>query len=908
MTEPKTDSPLKDHPSWPSPEARAVLDSMKEFFVAIDRSYNIVFVNRALAQASPDSSAPILGKNHWDLWPEMRGSVVEESYERAFRLGLPVSFEYHHEQSGVWVSVSAYPQGDLLHVFFTDITDRRAGENLLRAMVDSIPQIAWATGEDMTPTHLNRRWYEYTGLSEDTPYDPVAIVHPDDLPELHRLWVAARELGEGLQGEGRLRRHDGQYRWHLIRVEPRRENSRIIGWFGTSTDIHEMKEATTTLRTSEARYHATFELAAVGIAHVDLEGRWLRLNDALLEILGYPREELLGKSFGEITHPDDLEEDEAQVRRLLAGEIQRYSMEKRYVRKDGGIVWASLTVSLVRGDNGKPQYFVSVVQDVTARKEAERALRESEAALRSFYDCSPLLMGVVEVTKDDSDIVHLYDSPSTERLFGRDRGRTEGQSARALGAPPEVIREWIDRYRQSEREGGTVRFEYAHPTSGRQTWLSSTVCSLGDSRFAYVMEDVTERKQAEEALRRSDRRRRFLLDLNDAVAATSSPREIIRRASQMTGEELNVARCGYALVYQEADLFVVENDHVRGVASVAGSYALSSLSEEQISRHLNGTPVLVNDTALDPVTAPHYERLYAPLSIRSSASIPLLKDGVWVATFAVQHDEPRDWTKDEVTLLQDVAQRVWEAMERARAELALREANASLEAKVAERTADLRASNEALNGFTYHVAHDLRSPIRSIVSTSRIVQEDFGDGLPAEARDLLSRQAAAATKLGQLVDDLLRLSRLSQQPLMRTEIDLTRLAREVAAESIDAHDRTAVRVEVEEGLAASADANLLRLALGNLVENGVKYSPGGGTVRVGRRADGAFFVSDEGIGIEPKFFDKIFEPFQRLHRDSEFAGTGIGLSNVKQVIERHGGQVWVESELGKGSTFLFTLG
>ncbi|RYG23010.1 histidine kinase, partial [bacterium] len=185
---------------------------------------------------------------------------------------------------------------------------------------------------------------------------------------------------------------------------------------------------------------------------------------------------------------------------------------------------------------------------------------------------------------------------------------------------------------------------------------------------------------------------------------------------------------------------------------------------------------------------------------------------------------------------------------------------------------------------------------------------DYGDHLPHEASELLERQALAAARLGRLIDDLLRMARLTREEARRQEVDVTRMGREVSTEALDSHPGSEVVVEVQEGMTAQADLRLFRLALGNLIENAVKYSPNGGTVRVGQREDGAFFVSDEGIGIDPRYFGKVFEPFQRLHRDDEFSGTGIGLSNVQQIIARHGGKVWVESELGKGSTFLFTLG
>lgn len=237
-----------------------------------------------------------------------------------------------------------------------------------------------------------------------------------------------------------------------------------------------------------------------------------------------------------------------------------------------------------------------------------------------------------------------------------------------------------------------------------------------------------------------------------------------------------------------------------------------------------------------------------------------------------------------------------------------KETETELERRVTERTAQLQAANEALQGFTYHVAHDLRAPLRSIGSASRMVQEDYGSALPPEAHALLDRQAEAASKLGRLIDDLLKLSRLSQAEMVRKRLDLSALAVEAARQARLAHPHSLVEVEIEPGLTGQADPNLLSLALGNLIENAVKYSPRGGVIGVGRLPEGAYFVRDQGIGIDPKYFEKIFEPFERLHRDDEFQGTGIGLSNVRQVIERHGGRIWVESEPGKGSVFYFTLG
>ena len=163
-----------------------------------------------------------------------------------------------------------------------------------------------------------------------------------------------------------------------------RENDEAIGLVVVFRDITDRKQAEDALRESEVRYRETFANAAVGIAHVALDGRWLGVNDAVCRITGYGREELLMKPFADITHPDDLEPEWANARRLLAGETATYSMEKRYLHKEGGITWINLTVSLQRDESGSPNNFICIIEDITERKHVEEDLRNSEERLRSF--------------------------------------------------------------------------------------------------------------------------------------------------------------------------------------------------------------------------------------------------------------------------------------------------------------------------------------------------------------------------------------------------------------------------------------------------------------------------------------------------------------------------------------------
>lgn len=232
--------------------------------------------------------------------------------------------------------------------------------------------------------------------------------------------------------------------------------------------------------------------------------------------------------------------------------------------------------------------------------------------------------------------------------------------------------------------------------------------------------------------------------------------------------------------------------------------------------------------------------------------------------------------------------------------------NESFAERVKERTEELEAANQEMEGFTYSVSHDLRAPLRAIMSTSMILLEDSKGSLSPDAKELLKRQAAAAKKMGVLIDELLKLSRLARQEMALESLDLSLLAQDVALELQNEGRSGKVCFKVEPKLAGKGDARLLRFVLLNLMENASKFSPGGGTVTFGKSGE-AFYVKDEGVGFDMNYVHKVFLPFERLVTASEYPGTGIGLANVQRIVQRHGGRVWAKSELGKGSTFFFTL-
>jgi two-component system NtrC family sensor kinase len=225
---------------------------------------------------------------------------------------------------------------------------------------------------------------------------------------------------------------------------------------------------------------------------------------------------------------------------------------------------------------------------------------------------------------------------------------------------------------------------------------------------------------------------------------------------------------------------------------------------------------------------------------------------------------------------------------------------------------ELERKNRELEAFSYSVSHDLRAPLRAIDGFSHAVLHDFADDLDPQAAENLHRVRRAAQRMGELIEDLLGLARISQSDLARSRVNLSALAQDVGDELRSKHAERAVDIAVEQGVETEADGRLVRIMLENLIGNAWKFTAKSPLARIvfGARREGGeevFFVQDTGAGFDPARAQKLFQPFRRLHADAEYPGTGIGLATVHRIVDRHGGRVWAESGIGKGATFFFTL-
>ncbi len=271
------------------------------------------------------------------------------------------------------------------------------------------------------------------------------------------------------------------------------------------------------------------------------------------------------------------------------------------------------------------------------------------------------------------------------------------------------------------------------------------------------------------------------------------------------------------------------------------------------------------------------------------------------------------FTPERLSLLEVLAMQAAISLENASLYAELKELNSELEQRVKDRTVQLEATNKELEAFSYSVSHDLRSPLRTVEGFSLALLEEHGDQLDDQGKDYLVRVRKASLRMGELIDDLLNLARVTRSEMVRTSIDLSALAREIVARLAQAAPQREVTWCIAEGVRADGDRGLLRIVLENLLGNALKFTGKKPRAQiefgVEERPDGqkVYFVSDDGAGFDMKYADKLFGAFQRMHEAEQFEGTGIGLATVRRITNRHSGEIWAESAIGRGTTIYFTL-
>lgn len=276
--------------------------------------------------------------------------------------------------------------------------------------------------------------------------------------------------------------------------------------------------------------------------------------------------------------------------------------------------------------------------------------------------------------------------------------------------------------------------------------------------------------------------------------------------------------------------------------------------------------------------------------------------------YSIRASPPK--THDEIAVLIEGFNEMLEQIQERDA--ALQKGREELEDRVERRTHELSVANTELEAFSYSVSHDLRAPLRSIDGFCQVLLEDYADKLDANGQNCLQRVRGASQRMSVLIDDMLNLARISRAEMRREPLSLTAIASNVANELKSHQPERDVDFVIEEGLSAEGDARLLRVAIENLLGNSWKYTSNHARARIEFGRDNAngrpvYYVRDDGAGFDPEYSERLFGVFQRLHKASEFPGTGVGLATVQRIIRRHGGNIWAKGAVEKGATFYFTL-
>jgi PAS domain S-box-containing protein len=778
------------------------------------------------------------------------------------------------------------------------ITAERA---LLRALVDKLSAMVAYWDSTQRCRFANRAYERWFGVTPESLIGKHVSELLGPLYPLNVPYIEGALRGEPQEFEREIPDPaGGPARHSLASYIPDIVDGVVRGFFVLVTDISAVKRAELALRESEERFRLTIDEAPIGMALVAPDGRFVRVNRALCEIVGYTTDELTGLTFQAITHAEDLNADLALAERLARGEIPRYQLEKRYVRKDGTSVEIMLSGSVLRGADGGPRYYIAQIEDITERKRLENALRLSEARSSGILSISADAI----VTIDEHQRITMFNE-GAERIFGYARTEAVGLSLDIL--IPErfrsIHRQHVERFAAGDIVARRVDHRDAVITglrmNGEEFPADAAISKLevgGQKVLTVALRDISEQKRIEHE-------QRFLAEIGPILAGTLDYEEILTRIAEVAVKDI-------------ADLCIVDvvedDEKVRRVkvASRDPSKAwlcaqLTAIPLDRERPHLVRSVLETKGPLLlarpSPETIASFAQsedhlwILRAAEIRSLVAAPLVAHGKLLGAIAFVSSTPsRAYGPGDVRLAEELGQRAGLSIENA------------LLYRAAQRATQAR---DAVLGI---VAHDLRNPLGAILLH---VQRLARRGPTSEGQSSPVEQIErAAVRMDRLITDLLdvasmeagRLSvaqgKISAEQILEDSVEAQRSL--AASRSLELSRKVAPRLPDVWG-----DRDRLLQVFENLIGNACKFTQAGGQVTVGAApGDGGvlFWVADSGAGIDAEDLPHLFDRFWQA-RNATRRAAGLGLHIVKGIVEAHGGRIWVETVLGKGSTFYFTI-
>ncbi|HEY7479726.1 MAG TPA: PAS domain S-box protein [Gemmatimonadales bacterium] len=827
----------------------------------------------------------------------------------------------------------------------------------LRAVTATMREGVVAYDMNLRLTLVNPAFERLTGYPEEDLRDQefLQYIHPDDRPALTAEWDRLAKGGALHDQEYRVVTRDGQERWSSSSWEPLRdEYGRQIGYLGTEFDITERKLAEESMRLDTELFQAMIEVQqAVAAAGLDsktvmrvIADRGLRLTGASGAVIeAIEGEELVPQAYigteaprlrladslsglcvrtGELQRSDDVLNDarighdayrRLGIRSLLAVPLtdEQRTLGVLKVVSPRPYAFSDRDAKAMRLLGGLMGAALGHADAYEARQlrleERTRSLQESEQRFKQLVDVAQEGIWVA----DDSGVI-TYVNQRMAELLGYQNGAMLGRrvydfidAASRAGAQRTLAR--------PSPSGGESRDLRFLRQDGGELWglvSASPILSRDGGMVGTVgmVTDITQRKQAEERLRRSAERLAILHDMGQAILAARSPAEIGRAALGRIRRMVSCQRCSIVLF-----------DFAKGEAQVVAGYAggsplsnapipLDTFSPSDVLRR--GAVRYIEDIGAMDSPPPIFQQLQQD-GIRSVLSVPLLADGEAIGELNLGSESVGAFDAEHRDIALEVAAPLAIAIQHARLRDELTRKSTEAERRVAERGAALRAATAELETLLYSVSHDLRTPVRHIGGFAELLLQDGGPGLDPSVRHYASRIREGGARMGAMLDDLVQLSRLSRQDMLRRPVDFTTLVEDVVSQFQSEITDRVIDWTIEPLPVLECDPALAKVAVQHLLANAVKFTRtrSRASIRIRPvRADGhdGIAVEDNGVGFKMAHAGKLFGLFQRLHRADEFEGDGAGLAFVQRVAQRHGGRVWAESEVNAGATFFITFG
>ncbi len=672
------------------------------------------------------------------------------------------------------------------------------------------------------------------------------------------------------------------------------------------------KNAIEALRESEAKYRSIFETAQEGIWVINGNDQTIMINEKLQQMLGYTLDELLGQSPQSFMAPEFKVAANDRLIKHMGGEKQ--IIDYRFIKKDGSSLWCILSSTPLFDKNGKFDGSIAMITDITDRKRMEEALRESKEKYHNLFESMDEGYCIIEVLFDDNNSPLDYRFLEVNQAFERQTGLVDATGRYMREMAPDHEQHWFDIYGRVALTGEPIRFQ--NPADALGFFYDVYAFRIGEPeqrRVAILFNDIGPRKQAEDALHKSKERQTFLLKLSDALRPITDALEIQRTAMRIVGEYLEVDCVMYNEITDDGNTIHIEDNYVRnGFQKITGDFPVSSFgSAMEVLRQ--GEILIIDDQTKTPLKKPKEKKASTTLQVYASATAPLIKHGRWVANFGILHGNPRKWTKDEMDILQETAERTWAAVERALAEKAQRESERKATALVAE----LEKADQNKNAFINMLSHELRNPLASIMISLDLMDKLIPEGQRNyKALEIAKRQGKQLTNL---VDDLLDVTRISQNKiaLKKETVEINELINKAVQDYQPQFIDKNVKLEIKltTPLFLEADPSRITQVIGNLLHNAGKFTRSNDLVTTTVSPDtnsneAVITVQDTGRGIDTDVLGNLFEPFTQVDKtlDRSNGGLGLGLAIVKGMVELHGGRVEAFSEgVGKGAKFTIRL-